>query len=155
MEAIRGWVISLSVSSVALGLILLLSPSGKTAKLVKLAASLFLLITVFSPLLGGGLAKGIDEISSVLRRFDAESYGGLGDGAETSSEALTEAVKEAARRVIDEKGLDAFITDAVIICKEGEYILKGITVKGADAPEAKVALSEALGISLNEITSEP
>ena len=38
-----------------LGLILLFSPSGKTEKLVKLAAALFLLVTAFTPLLKGGL----------------------------------------------------------------------------------------------------
>ena len=154
MDSLRAFIISISVSSVMLGLILLFSPSGKTEKLVKLAAALFLLVTAFTPLLKGGLPSGLDELESALRRFDAESYNGLGDGDVSAANALSEAVKEEAARVITANGLNAFVADAVIIYKDGEYLFNGMTLKGPDADRAREILAGALGVRRDEIKTE-
>ncbi len=102
MDGIRGWLLGISFAALTGGLVYMLSPKGATDRSVRIAVSLFILITALSPFMNGSVTF---STNSIFDKAISDS-GDLSDALyEQIADNVAEAAKVQTKDVLEQYGL--------------------------------------------------
>lgn len=127
MESVSGLLLGLCFAAVLGGMVHLLSPGGRTERAMALAVSLFVLVSILTPL---------RELTR--ERFGQSSFE-VAQSRETIEQAVLDSAAEAVRRsaqaVLDKYGESARIEIEMVV-REGEvhagrFVITGVTTEKA------------------------
>ena len=145
MDFLKNWIATVAISSVITGIIILLSPSQKTARLIKLAASLYMVITVFSPFVNGTFQRVLPKLEGVLQDYDFSET--ETENGKTGHEAAKYAVEYEIVKALEAEKIETDFIEAVIIYQNGKYNLNEVTLRCNNEEKAKEILTKTLCIS--------
>lgn len=113
MDLIKQWALTLAVSAAAGAVVLMLAPDGALGKSVRTAVSLFLIVSMLSPFLGG-----IDFSDFVIL---PEAEYEQPDLTDTAAKLTEKAVREKISAILSECGING-AEISIDISTEGENI---------------------------------
>ena len=125
MDGIRGWLLGVSFAALTGGIAYMLSPKGATDRSVRIAVSLFILITALSPFMSGAVKFTADDILS-------DSVVGSGELSDTLYDQIADNVAAAAtvktKDVLKQYGLTDCGVEVKVAQSEGVVYAEKITV---------------------------
>ncbi len=123
MDGIKGWLLGIAFAALTGGIAYMLSPKGATDKCVRIAVSLFILVSVFSPFVGG-------NVISIGGAFgDIENGGELNESLyEQIADNVSAAVTVKTKEVLKQYGLEDCGIEVKTTFSDGVVYAEKITV---------------------------
>jgi len=125
MDGIKGWLLGISFAALTGGIAYMLSPKGATDRSVRIAVSLFILVTALAPFMGGTVNFSAESIIGESAVGSGELSDALYDQiADNVKAAVTVKVKE----VLKQYGLKDCGVEVEVVSSEGTVNAGRITV---------------------------
>jgi hypothetical protein len=149
MDTVKQWALGITVAAIAGGVVLILSPSGGTEKIVRTAVSLFLLCVILTPFMSG---VDVDAILGNIRTNYEEPDASAVKG--TLEEQMKQALSEKLNEILVNNGIkDASINIDISIDKDNNMSIDKVNIKADKAysskfDKAKGEIKSELGIEV-------
>ncbi len=146
MDFIKNWIATVAVTSIVLGIIILLSPSEKTARILKLCASIYMAFTVFAPFINGGFNEILPKLENILSEYDFSTQDNAPEN-QKSFAAAKYALEEEIKQALLKEEIEVDFIETVIIYQDGKYNLAELKLECNNEKKARTLLTETLCIS--------
>ncbi|MBR2327197.1 MAG: hypothetical protein IKA51_01100 [Clostridia bacterium] len=146
MDFLKNWISAIAVSSLLLGILNIITPSEKTARLIRAAASVYLAVLIFSPIINGDLGFELSSFKKTLSSFDFSSSDEITSNEKGLSAAKLAVEAELKERLLSKK-ISVYSLETVISQKNGEYNLIAVKLNCSNEEAARRILCDELEIS--------